>query len=209
MKKKLLSVLMAGALVATSSVNAFADTVITGLETEEYKANVNITGDVENESGEVKPGTLNVTVPTSAAFTVDKNGSFSSADITIKNGGTQSVDVFAYEFTDINGSEGIKILGTDEVNESVDRTNISLNVQGNRGVAYLGSTLGTHGKGIYSDKELQTAVDTDNNAVKLSAIPASSQDSLKLSATVGSSGDAVEKAVQDNFTLVLKIAKSK
>lgn len=72
MKKKFLSLMMAAAVVATTSVSAFADaqdvTVIRDPETKTGKAEITITGDVTGEGGQTVPGTLNVTVPTTASF---------------------------------------------------------------------------------------------------------------------------------------------
>ena len=119
MKKKLLSLVLAGAMVASTSVSAFAATEhvgngeINGADNKEYTTNVTIEGNVENDEGDIKPGTLSVTVPTSAAFTVNKGGDFQSAPINIKNSGTQSVDVYAYRFVDVTPDEGngISVIG--------------------------------------------------------------------------------------------------
>ena len=69
MKKKLLSLVLAGAMVASTSVSAFADTfdIQKGTGTD---VNVSITGNLEGSDGATVPGTVTVTVPTAAVFNV-------------------------------------------------------------------------------------------------------------------------------------------
>lgn len=204
MKKKLLSVLMAGALVATSSVNAFAaENNITGSDAAEHTTNISVTGDVQNDNGEVKPGTLNVTVPTTAAFTVNRDKALIGATITIQNSGSQDVDVFAKGFADITGAEHINVQGASAISGQA-RNNVALNLQGNLGTAYLGTAAGNNKTGIYSDAELSANV----NEVKLSTIRSNNSGNLTLAGTAGDSSDGFTEAVQDTFTLVLKIKKS-
>lgn len=211
MKKKLLSLVLAGAMVASTSVSAFAataDNTITGSEDVEHSTNVSITGDVQNDSGLVKPGNLNVTVPTSAVFTVTKDKKLAGATINITNSGSQGIDVFAYEFTDISANENITVVGEDQLSES-DRKNVSLKIRGSVGTAYLGSNSGTHGRGIYSDKNLGTSsVDTSTSPVRLANIGSGRSEGLVLEGNAGSKSDqTLEQPVKDNFTLVLKIKK--
>lgn len=210
MKKKLLSLLMAGAMVASTSVNAFAtDKVINGSETAEHETNISITGDVENNQGEVKPGNLHVTVPTAAAFTVTKEGNFNTAPITITNGGTQSIDVYAHAFTDVTADSGITIVKESEADSNANRTKLSLKINGNNGTAYLGSNPGTYKEGIYNDAELSSPVQSSVNPIKLSVVGANGgTDSLILTGKVGSAEEEIENPVQDKFTLVLKIKKT-
>ena len=74
MKKKLLSLVLAGAMVASTSVSAFAD-IVTAPDTTEPTTEVEITGKILNQSGEEPAGTFKVTIPTAVAFTVNQNGS--------------------------------------------------------------------------------------------------------------------------------------
>ena len=84
MKKKLLSLVLAGAMVASTSVSAFAEEQsvageqvqsvaggqvesvaggkIDGPDNKQYSTEVKIKGDVEDNKGQTKPGTLSVTV---------------------------------------------------------------------------------------------------------------------------------------------------
>lgn len=210
MKKKLLSLVLAGAMVASTSVSAFAttaDNTITGSEDVEHSTNVSITGDVQNDSGLVKPGNLNVTVPTAAAFTVTKDKKLAGATINITNSGSQGIDVFAYEFTDTSADENITVIGENQLSTS-DRTKVSLKIRGSVGTAYLGSNSGTHRRGIYSDPNLGTPVDTSTSPVRLANIGSGRSEGLVLEGNAGSKSDqTLEQPVKDNFTLVLKIKK--
>lgn len=209
MKKKLLSLVLAGAMVATTSVSAFAttDNTITGSEDVEHSTNVSITGDVQSDSGDVKPGNLNVTVPTAAAFTVTKDKQLAGATINITNSGSQGIDVFAYEFTDVSADANITVVGEDQLSTS-DRTKVSLKIRGGLGTAYLGSKSGDHKRGIYSDSNLATAVNTSTSPVRLANIGSGKSEGLVLEGSAGSKGDqTLAEPVRDNFTLVLKIKK--
>ena len=64
MKKKFLSLMMAAAVVATTSVSAFAANV-TGSDASEAQTDVTITGNVQDNQGNDAVGTFKVTVPTS------------------------------------------------------------------------------------------------------------------------------------------------
>lgn len=210
MKKKLLSLVLAGAMVASTSVSAFAttaDNTITGSEDVEHSTNVSITGDVQSDSGAVKPGNLNVTVPTAAAFTVTKDKKLAGATINITNSGSQGIDVFAYEFTDTSADENITVVGENQLS-NLDRKNVSLKIRGSVGTAYLGSNSGAHRRGIYSDPNLGTAVDTSTSPVRLANIGSGRSEGLVLEGNAGSKADqTLEQPVRDNFTLVLKIKK--
>lgn len=217
MKKKFLSLMMAAAVVATTSVSAFAadsENVINGSENETHESKIGITGDVLSDGGASVPGTLNVTVPTTASFTVNQSGVFSAAKIKIKNSGTQNVQVFAYEFVDINGaSEGINVRKKSEITSTASqasqaRNNIALKIYGDEGIAYLSSD--STKKGIYKDPELSQAAQDDddikNEGIKLTTINTSRTGELTLYGEAGSGG--LNKPVRDEFTLKLKIKKA-
>lgn len=208
MKKKFLSLMMAAAVVATTSVSAFAsDTIINGLDNVEHKAQISITGDVQDQSGGVKPGNLNVTVPTTASFTVNKNNSVESATIKITNSGSQDIDVFAYKFTDVSQGQKINVVKTSGL-AGHNRTNVSLSLRGDLGTVYLGSEPGDSQSGIYSvqDFENSDAIDTNASPYKLANVAPGSEGKLFLEGTAGNEGNVTE-AVKDNFTLILKIKK--
>ena len=186
-----------------------SDSNITGSDTVAHEHNVYITGNVQNDKGEVKPGTLQVRVPTTAAFKIDKDGNFSTADIIITNQGTQSVDIYAYKFIDVNGTSGIEIKSNSEVTtDSSDkpRSNISLNIGGNRGTAYFKTENTSLNKsGIYENPDLTTE---SSDGIKISTIGSTSSDTLTLKGEAGKKTSGIDTAIKDTFTLILKIKKS-
>lgn len=209
MKKKLLSLVLAGAMVASTSVSAFAqDKLIQDPDTAEPTTNITIMGQVLNESNEAPEGRFHVTVPTVTNFTVNKEKQLIAPKINISNGGTQSVDIYAYEFTDPTQGSNITVLGENGLS-SVDRTNVSLSITGNKGVAYLGSEVGSKKNGIYSNPNLGQEHEVEKSAgILLSTIKPSNSDDLTLSGNVGQATGNIQTGVSDNFTLVLKIKKN-
>lgn len=180
---------------------------VTGVDSKEYTHEIKITGDIANDKGEIKPGTLQVTVPTTANFKVDKNGNFTAPNITISNDGTQSVDIFAYKFIDTNGTTGINVQGKDLVTNNqnnVERNNIALNLGGNRATAYFSSNKGS-GTGVYSDENLNNA---SVDGIKIATISAGSSYALRLNGEAGKKASGIDKPIQDSFTLILKVKKS-
>ena len=212
MKKKLLSLVLAGAMVASTSVSAFATTnttesvgdgIINGTDNKDYTTNVKIEGSVQSNSGELPSGSFNVTVPTAAAFTVTKEKNLQGANITIANKGNQDVDVYACGFTDITPDSGITVKSKTQIaNEK--RTSVSLWVQGELGTAYLSSTPGAKKTGIYSEEALTTELDEK----KLLTVSKQSNKDLTLAGEAGQNEEEVSNPVSDSFTLVLKIKKS-
>ena len=211
MKKKFLSLMMAAAVVATTSVSAFAQDYDVE-DSREIEHNVTVTGDVANDQDQIKPGTIQVSVPTTAAFKVDKAGQFTSGNIVINNSGTQKVDVFAYRFVDTNGTTGINIKKKSEVvtasRDTVARNNISLSLAGNAGTVYFKSDTAsdTAKSGIFSDEALNSE---EANGFKISSVLPSSEDTLRFVGEAGKKQDGITEAIKDTFTLTLKIAKSK
>ena len=211
MKKKLLSLVLAGAMVATTSVSAFAAPIsapngqINGADDQEYTTNVNVRGDVQDQSGDIKPGTISVSVPTAANFTVDKDKGFLGTTINVSNTGTQDVDVYAYGFTDTNPNGGITVEKEGDLSGH-DRTHVSLRIHGNAGTAHLSSTAATKGTGVYSDNTLDASKEVDE--WKIATVGQNAIEGLSLEGSAGSNGDSVTEAVSDNFTLVLKVKKT-
>lgn len=210
MKKKLLSLVLAGAMVASTSVSAFAeDKVVGGSDESTPTTNVEITGQVLNEDGQAPAGTFKVTVPTATSFTVDENGKFLTAsNITIRNGGEQSVNIYADSFTDIKKDAGITVVAEKDL-KTLNKTNVSLNIDGNRGTVYLGSAKGDNKKGIYSNSSLEE----QTGDFLLSTIEPGSEDNLSLNGNAGISNNSLpeeitKNGVSDRFTLVLKITKT-
>lgn len=210
MKKKLLSLVLAGAMVASTSVSAFAEVesvgngVVNGPDNKQYSTEVQIKGDVENNEGQTKPGTLSVTVATAANFRVNKDGQLSGANISVRNSGTDDIDVFAYKFIDTTSNSGITVKGKSDL-QNKNRTNVALNIKGNLDTAYLGSEAGSN-NGVYTDEDLRTP---GTSPIRIASVAPGSEKQLELSGEAGQdTSQAVTEAVADNFTLVLKIAKT-
>lgn len=225
MKKKFLSLMMAAAVVATTSVSAFAaegvDNSVTGettindvLDSEEAIHEVKITGKVQDNTGKMPAASFKVTVPTAANFTVNQAGDLVGPTLTVKNQGTQAIKVLAQGFENV-GTGAIKVIASqlitaDNRSESssrtLDRTNVSLKLEGDKGkIAYLAA--GNNKKGVSNQEDLTDITEEGVELVTLSAgdsVPTKKTISLK--GTAGSKG--IDSPVSDTFKLTLKITKA-
>lgn len=214
MKKKFLSLMMAAAVVATTSVSAFAaDKVIDSADNQEAQSDVKITGKIQDVDGHDPVGTFKVTVPTTANFTVNNKGTVISADLNIKNAGSQAIDVYAYRFVDESSDAKINVVKEEELNQNIESkknsiVSLKLTSSIGNGVAYLSSDSSKGG--VYKDVTLQQTPD-DDLGVKLLTLP-SGTDAKPTSGQIivgGNAGKTAEtKAVSDEFTLTLKIKKA-
>ena len=206
MKKKLLSLVLAGAMVASTSVSAFAATTnITGPDTESPTTNVTITGEVVNEDGAKPAGKFNVTIPTAASFTVTKDSTVISVPIVIENNGAQSINVYAEKFADVTINSEITVVGNGSLTGQ-DRTKVSLSLSGDNGMVYLKSEDNNNTKnGIYSDPGLQTQATTDESKL-LTTISNGKTGKITLNGNSGT--EATSNAASDDFTLTLRIKKA-
>lgn len=191
--------------IDSESKGRVANSTLTQSEDKEITHEVKITGDIANDEGEFKPGTIQVVVPTAANFTVTKNGDFiTSNNMTITNNGTSSIDVIVQKFIDTNGNSGIKAQGEDEINKNtLSRSNISLNINGNIGTAYLGSDNSK--SGVYSDPNLSNNI---NDGILVSTVTGNSSNTLRLNGQASKGNETIDNPIQDRFTLILKIKKS-
>ena len=210
MKKKFLSLMMAAAVVATTSVSAFAQDYDNVPEDSGIDHEVTITGDVEDNTGHIKPGTLSVTVPTTATFRIAQGGGFNGSTLEVNNRGNQAVEVYVNEFIDVDGEKNINVVSKEKTSKeasadgAVDRTSVSLNLSGNSGIAYLGTTQDPDKKGVYSDENLNQPV---ANGKKVSEINAGKKDTLTLAGEAGKKAVNLSEGVQNRFTLKLAIRK--
>lgn len=179
---------------------------ITGSDTIEQKHDISITGNVLNDKGEMPSGTFQIVVPTTTSFTVDKGGKFIGTTITIRNQGHQNVDVYAYKFIDVDKTEGINVKAESEITERASRSDITLNIQGNRNTAYFKTeNISSTNSGIYENSELTTPASSDG--IKISSISANSEGKLTLQGEAGKKSN-IDTAISNRFTLILKIKKS-
>lgn len=219
MKKKLLSLVLAGAMVASTSVSAFAD------DNREYIIDdqgrdhqVTVTGDVLNTKNEAVPGTITVTVPTSMAFTINKDGVLQGGDINIVNRSQKRVEVVAKEFKDTTSDSKIIAVKDSELNQKIQDSSstpnkryVSLTLTGN------GKSLGLVSNSDYSETGfIDDAEDPITDATKLSLGEAweSNNLNLSLSGRAKSSQEGQRytppaEPIKDQFNLVLKIQKTK
>lgn len=214
MKKKFLSLMMAAAVVATTSVSAFAaDKVIESEDNKEAQSEVQITGKVQDESGNNPVGTFKVTVPTTAEFTVTKNGTVIAANLDIKNAGAQGIDVYAYKFVDESGDDKIRIVNETTLTNDISGTknsSVALKLTSSIGdkVAYLSSDSSKDG--VYTDPALSISA-KDSGGVKLLTLSSGTEKNPKVGQIrLGGIGgqDAVENPISDEFKLTLKIKKA-
>lgn len=209
MKKKLLSLVLAGAMVASTSVSAFAagneqsyDIPSKG----EKEAQVTITGNIADSHDQIVPGNISVTVPTAANFTVDKEGKLKGSKIIIKNNGDEAVSVIAHKFIDTTKNSKITVVKESDIDGSnTDRTKVSLTLKGSQASVTLKSEDNSSGKGIY---ELNSDTPVAENTV-LGNVTAEQPLTLSLEGTAGTSGAALTQAVDDTFTLILKLKRER
>ena len=212
MKKKFLSLMMAAAMVATTSISAFAadndTTVVDTLDSADGRANVTVTGNITDERDNMPATAFRVTVPTTASFTVNKSKGFIGTDLEVKNEGTQKIEVYAQNFSRIEGGTGtINILPQSQLSESgKTRADVALRLEGEGTTdkAYLG--VAGNGSGVYKAEDLRTP---EVNGVKLLTLSAGDKNPQKGTILLrGSAGTgAVDEAISDNFQLTLRIKK--
>ena len=210
MKKKFLSLMMAAAVVATTSVSAFAaEHKLTTLE-DEKKVDIEIEGKVEDSLGHVLPSTVTVTVPTSLNFTVRKDGTVVSPGIEITNSGTEPVSVIATEFIDTTGQNKINIKRNEQLQK---RNEVKLRLVG--GDESITLTSEPKGGNKSPGKMYNSAGEEIESEILLKDITASNSLTLKIEGEGkkiidGQSNDGSENdAINDTFKLKLKFKKKR
>lgn len=219
MKKKLLSLVLAGAMVASTSVSAFAATEPTpttrttttmSVGENEKDIDVSITGDILDNNGNVKPGTISVTVPTAVNFTVTKAGVLTAGDMVITNNSKEKVKVSVKEFSDPNAEKDINIVKksefTDDDPGNIDRNKIWLSLTGKGVSVGFEST----GKGKMYDPSDYSAINTTKEIGSIDANGGEMELQLQgAGGTSGSSDSTPTQPISDKFNLVLKIERDK
>lgn len=210
MKKKFLSLMMAAAVVATTSVSAFAKDY-SWSENLDEEINVDITGNVQSQGGTIIPGNISVSVPTTASFTVNRDRTVKSAPIRVENKGTIPVDVYAYKFADQTPDSNITIVGKSGLDAASHTDTLTLKLSGNRGHAHLKSEPKgeSRGNGVYTNEECTSQPQDQAEGVILAHVNASDSKDITLSGETKNDANAPTSAVQDNFVLTLKIKKAK
>lgn len=213
MKKKLLSLVLAGAMVASTSVSAFAEDTATHKETSiqqgknEQEVPVEITGNVLDSQGNKVPGTIKVTVPTATTFSVGNDGVLTSPRMTISNDGDEQIIVVASRFEDPNGQQKINIVKLSEFEahdqNQTERNTIWLRLKGgSKNIGLVSANLGEMYDNDYSKK-----IEASEN-YEIGKIAAGRQMTLELEGKGGTKDEASE-AIRDDFKLVLKVKRDR
>lgn len=229
MKKKLLSLVLAGAMVASSSVSAFAitqsetsgitqtqtpATTLSQTPTEatgkqevrvtdtEADANIKIEGKIADKKNVVPPSTISISVPTAASFTVDNAGKLVGSTMKITSEGNEEIEVLAYRFNDITGDEEINVVDSNTLkNENTDRKKVSLRLSGDLAAVSLKTTDSESGI-----CEVNTSNQIENGKV-IGTVNNGKALTLELEGDAVAKGAALENSVKDSFTLTLKFRK--
>lgn len=213
MKKKLLSLVLAGAMVASTSVSAFAstpaptvreNTTISPGDTEK-NIDIGITGDILDDKGNTKPGTISVTVPTAVNFTVTKGGVLTSGEMVITNNTNEKIKVSVNKFTDSNADKNINIVKKSEfeAESSNSREKIWLSLVG------TGVSVGfeSKGKGKMYNLDDDSPISSPEEIGKIDGI---GELTLSLEGGgVAQTGQGSLDPIKDNFNLVLTIARDR
>ena len=172
-------------------------------------SSISTSGIIKSDAGETPKKTISVSIPTSIAFTVNKDAEFIGANINITNNGEVPVDISAIKFMDYNIDEGIKLITTTDVRTSATtkntesvgyrRNEINLYLEGNLKKVYLG-----HEK-IVSQLGEQEASEAQK---KIAKVLANSSTTLTLNGVAGKNPLEVNKPIKDTFRLTLRIKKS-
>ena len=213
MKKKLLSLVLAGAMVASTSVTAFAKEIQVHPNSPNT-TDIEIQGNVESDKGEVLPSTVTVTVPTNASFTVKSNGDLESATMKVENKGTATVSVIASSFIDTTGTESINLVQNQTDLTSEDRSKVYLKLTGGDKQIILTSESNGNDKpaGKMYDARTNAEITTEENAL-IKNVNGGDVLSLTLegkgSKYEAGKPDTTKNAISDNFRLVLKIKQER
>lgn len=213
MKKKLLSLVLAGAMVASTSVSAFAaDSKVTTEQVtisstqSEREVQIGVTGNVLDNDGNAVPGTIKVTVPTATTFSVASNGSLESPQMTISNDGDEQIVVTASSFEDLTGAGQINLVKKfdDDQQGNKERNEIWLRLKSKN--KYIGLTSednsGVNGK-IYD-----ASYTTEGANCELGRIDSGENMTLEFEGK-GGTNSSLAKPIQDSFRLVLKIKRAR
>lgn len=217
MKKKFLSLMMAAAVVATTSVSAFADTTtVVGADNETHQTEITIKGNVNDDQDRAPVGTISVTVPTAANFNVDKKGKFTGAKMPIINNSEVDVDVSVDRFIDTNKAQGVELQGQNVVLASngtnVKRNKVWLSIEGDT-TMYLSSTGEAKGEhtGLYKDPNLteDQEIKEENDKHLMTIRANGGREVISLQGDAGKQEISdIKTAISDTFKLILKIKKS-
>ena len=160
-------------------------------------------GKMKEDAGDTPHGRFNVTVPTTASFTVKNNSEFIGTSIKITNNGEKPVDVSVANFIDVDGDYGIKLITDIEVNDTKKRNEVNLfleNTAENKKI-YLGN------KKLYSELGEEHLI-SEEEKKKIAKVLAGNTSTINISGKAGTSAEGIEDPISNRFTLILKIKKN-
>lgn len=189
MKKKVLSLLMAAAVIGTTAVPAYAQTYEAN-DTQTIDANVTVTGTVSDRQGTAPAGKIQVEVPTTLSFTVDQAGNFDAPTYTISNKSSVPVSVTVGSFKETINGGGITVLGHGQDLSNSDRSNVKLALKGNNGYVDLAT--------VNTDEVISIIAESNSDTIQL----------LGEAGTAAQSVDVDDKGASEDFNLVFKIKKN-
>lgn len=212
MKKKLLSLVLAGAMVASTSVSAFAtDTKVYEIGESGQEHKVEMKGTVEDQDGNIPSGTITVTVPTAVSFTIDQDGNVDAGTIGIvnRNSEREKVKVVVKEFNDSNSAGGIVLVKEDQLEaqeNGENKVHASLKLHGETTFVQLVSSKATSPTGLIDEKGSQIQSNADTS---LGEAWDGNDLTLRLTGKTKENYDApaAGKSIKNNFSLLLKIQK--
>lgn len=206
MKKKFLSLMMAAAVVATTSVNAFAASEET-VTKNGGEVKVTITGSVNGQGNTAPEGTISVTIPTALAFTVNNDGEVGGTSLKIENNGTENVEIYAYQFIDKNGISGINAVKEMENRASFKTNNVVLKLGGNEGT--VGFVSNGEGNGIYDARKTSQDASPSSGEIKIASLDKLGEQNtgtIELTGTAGTDKTDLT-ALREQFIVKLKVKK--
>ncbi len=160
-------------------------------------------GKMKEDAGETPHGRFNVTVPTTASFTVKNNSEFIGTSIKITNNGEKPIDVSVANFIDVDGDYGIKLITDTQVDATKKRNEVNLfleNTAENKKI-YLGN------KELYSELGEGHLI-SEEEKKKIAKVLAGSTSTINISGKAGTSAEGLEDPISNRFTLILKIKKN-
>lgn len=175
---------------------------------DDKEIDISITGNIENDKGQIKPGTITIALPINTVFTVNERGQVIVPDIKIENNGQDSIDIYAYKFMDPNGEKGINITSKDSIvgnEKNISRKNLTLSMSGRTTVYFKSEKLEEGKTGIYEDENLTKPIRSE---VKILELNGQSSDRLRLDGIAGKQENGIDTAIRENFILILKIKRA-
>ncbi|WP_294154495.1 hypothetical protein [uncultured Clostridium sp.] len=201
MKKKYLSLVMAAMMSLGAVVQASAVT-LSGNEADTLSQPVEVTGTVSAADGQAPAGRIEVELPTTMTFSVDKNGAFNGVDYSVRNASKVGIKVSVAEFKKSKTTGGITVLAgnTDaETLKEKTRDNVILKLKGTTGEVDL------HGFIDNGSKPAEEILKVEANNTR--TIKLIGDAGKKVEKSAGSQTEVDKNGVSETFTLRFSIAK--